>query len=40
MQAFLLLWATLLVSVQSICSGVLYWDPFNNACVNRTPSTM
>ena len=34
MQAVLLVWAALITYVHSICTGALYWDPFNNACVN------
>lgn len=36
MQSALLLWALLVAHVQSICTGALYWDPFDNACVSRT----
>ena len=34
MKGLLVVWTALLTYVHSICSGALYWDPFNNACVN------
>ena len=35
MHSPLLLWALLVAYTQSICSGSLFWDPFDNACVSR-----
>ena len=37
MQTLLLFCVVFIAKVQAICSGSLFWDPFSNACVSRTP---